>query len=80
MKEESMGASIYWRPVGKGKRLSVGLRSKFVSSLSLPRKLTAEDITYLHGLAAGEPDFKEAIDELVDAIYRHGEVEVYAEY
>lgn len=77
-----MGASIYWRPVKPGKSLSVGGRSAFVEALKLhqPIRMTAADIPFLRGLAAGNADFANAVDEIIEAIEKHDEIEVYAEY
>lgn len=77
-----MGASILWQPV-KGRVITLGPRSRFVNALGLdigPRLLEADAGEFLRGLAAGEPAFKEAVSELLDAIETHGRVRVWAEY
>ena len=74
-----MGASIFWQSLN-GKNITPGPRSKFVEALNLPRELDASDCDFLDGLAAGEPEFKKACDELKDAIFEHGRVRVWAEY
>lgn len=60
--------------------LDVGGRSAFVSALALPRTLTEADIGFLRGLGAGNDDFRPACEELIEAIRKYDEVEVYAEY
>lgn len=75
-----MGASIMWSPVKPGRSLDVGGRSSFISALELPRRLTESDVGFLRGLGAGNDDFRGACGELIEAIQKHGEIEVYAEY
>jgi hypothetical protein len=77
-----MGASIFWQTVN-GKSITPSLRSKFVTALRLEgqgRVLGEGDVEFLKGLAAGEGDFRDAIEELIEAIYTHGAVRVWAEY
>jgi len=74
-----MGASIFWQPV-KGRSLNVGGRSAFVNALGLPREFDESKLEFLRGLAAGNEDFRDAVEELIDAIETHGNVRVWAEY
>ena len=75
-----MGVSICWRAIKPGKHLNVGARSAFMVALNAPRTLSSRDIEFLRGLGAGNGDFRPAMEELIDAIDRHGEIEVYGEY
>ena len=77
-----MGASIKWQPV-EGRVVTPGFRSRFVGALGLSdgdREFTEADIPFLKGVAAGEPDFLAAIEELTDAIWTHKTIRVWAEY
>ena len=75
-----MGASSYWRIPGRGKALDVGGRSSFVAALELPRIFTEADIGFLRGLGVGSDDFRSACGEIIEAINKHGVIDVYAEY
>ena len=82
-----MSASIYYQPV-KGKRLSMGGRSSF---LSLLRRVTLSDEPWeldggwtlqLTGAAHATEDaeHRAALVEIIEAIEKHGAIRVWAEY
>lgn len=82
-----MSASIYYQPVN-GKRLSMGGQSSF---LELLRRLTSSQgpwelddywSSQLTGAAKATKDkeHRAALEELVDAIEKHGPIRVWAEY
>lgn len=88
--DAGVGASIYYQPV-KGKHLSIGAPSSFLEALREALdmrgghgelRLTGGDYHRLRGLRAGltSTDQKEAIDELCEAIEKHDEVRLWAEY
>ena len=74
-----MGVSLYWQAV-KGKSLDVALRSSFHDVLGCPCILTAENVQWLEGLAAGNDDFRPACRELIEAIDKHETVRVWGEW
>ena len=79
-----MGVAFYWAPVKPGEYLPVGARSNFRTALvelfgEFPIRLTADSVPMLMGLRAGLGE-AESIDALVDAIQRHGEIDVRAEW
>ena len=75
-----MSANIYWRPVKPGKDVPVGTPSAFIKALGLPRTFTSSDYNFLDGIRRAREDWADAIQEILDAIEKHHEVEVYAEY
>lgn len=77
-----MSASIGWNPVKpqKANWLNIGAGSNFADSMELPRTFDANDIAYLQGFKDASTHDKEAIQELIDAIYKHGTIKVFVEY
>lgn len=86
-----MSASIYWRPLNEGKRLSVGAPSSFLDSLERafgtrpPIQLESElDAIILDGMAAAteNSEFREAYEKLATAIREDegGGIEIFAVY
>ena len=81
-----MSASICWRPGQYGKSLGVWAPSRFISMLEeafgqLPVKLDASDKPLLNGMRiALEERERNAIEELIEAIDKHTEIEVMAHY
>ena len=80
-----MGVSILWKPVrNDGRTLPVGGRSSFVEALrevwgTEPWVFTATEIQSLRAIGAGTKE-REAITDLIDAIEKHGSVEVFLSY
>ena len=81
-----MSASIYYQPVS-GTHLNIGAPSSFIKAMSQlfgnpPWTITDRDYNVLQGLAAGleSNDQKEAVAELMQAAYKHGEIRVWAEH
>lgn len=83
-----MSASIYWRPVNSGHRLSIGAPSSFIDSLERafgsrpPITLTEIDIPKLEGMAAATEykEFREAYGRLAYALREEDEIEIFAVY
>lgn len=75
-----MSANIMWRAVKPGTDLNVGHSSDFASRMNLPRIFTSKDYQFLMGAKAGNPSWEKAIDGILEAIEKHHEIEVYAEY
>jgi hypothetical protein len=83
-----MSASLYYQPV-KGTHLSIGAPSSFMGALTRAFgerqpdwRFTEGDLLTLRGLMAGldSEDQREAIQTIIEAIERHSEVRVWAEY
>lgn len=80
-----MGVSILWKPVkDEGVSLSVGGRSSFIEVLrrafgNEPWVFNAGSVSTLNGIKAAIRE-DEAMDELLDAIEKHGSVEVWTQY
>lgn len=75
-----MGASFYWKPLGSGKRIDVGPRSEFKRILGIPCRFNERDIDFLRGVAAGNEYLQEPIQDILDAIEKHGTISVWDEY
>lgn len=75
-----MSANIMWRPLGKGKDISVNTPSAFITALDLPRTFTERDYEFLNGVRRGNPAWEDAIHEIMEALAKHHEIEVFAEY
>lgn len=73
-----MGCSLYWRPIPK-KQYRVGeyqLRDILEKRYGYPSELDCSDVTYLKAL---DDAGVEGADELVEAIEKHGEIEIFKE-
>ena len=79
-----MSANIYWRTVKKGKDLNIATPQNFMEmfkgAFSIPAVLMEDDIDMLNGMRIGSENYKEPLAEIIEAIKKHGEVEIYAEY
>ncbi len=81
-----MSASLYWSPIRKGANLPVNAPSSFMAALGKamdqdgPWTLMVSDIPVLRGLAAGLENERDAITAIMDALNKHGEIRVWAEY
>ena len=79
--KNQMSVSIYWKPVGKGNKVTGG--SSLIEFMqkafkdSLPINLNSDDVGILRGLAACGHS---GACELIDAINKNGEITVTAEY
>lgn len=82
-----MGASIYYQAV-KGKALELYAPQHFLKIL---RNITGSDgnwelddywINHLRGAMSNEEDerTKQGLDELIEAIEKHGSIRIWAEY
>lgn len=84
--EGGVSANLYWSPIRKGKDLPVNAPSSFIAALGDamqsegPWTLMVHDVPVLRGLAAGLTHEREAITAIIDAIEKHGEIRVWAEY
>ena len=82
-----MSASIYWLPL-RGERFDIGAPRAFLQRLraafrdSHPMLLNEGSLPALHRLRAEDEsdDQQAAIQTLIDAIHRDGEVILWAEY
>lgn len=79
-----MSANIYWQPAKKAASLDVSAPSSFIEALSLRgsmgRVFDTKDIPFLEGVKAGRGGNASGIDELIELIFKHGAVRVWAEY
>ena len=78
-----MSQSIFWDRIGVGTSLPVNAPSSFIDCLegafsSLPITLGREDLPVLRGMKAALTHERRAIEELEEAIEKHGEVKVWA--
>lgn len=71
-----MSTGIYYRPLKAGTCFASGstLWSHLMNNVG--NRATDSDIAYLTGLSVAYPDVK----ELIDAINKYGEVELYCKY
>lgn len=76
-----MSATILWCPVKRGKPLSISTPSDFIEAVGgLPRTVIPSEIAFFEGLAAGRPDWREAVREIIRAVGEHGAINLKAEY
>ena len=81
-----MSANLYWSPVRKGKDLPVNASSSFIAAMERamgslsPWTVMESDAPVLRGLLAGLQHEREAIEAILDAIDKHGEIKVWAEW
>lgn len=81
-----MSASIFWEPVtNRANDLHVTAPSWFMECLEradmkLPRVFGPDDIPVLKGLAAAARDEPNPFQQLIEAIRKHAEVEVWYEH
>jgi len=72
-----MSCALYWRPLRNGHHVGDHvLRDAVRREFGSPCRLDDGALPYLRGLAAAEVD---GAQKLIDAIERHGEIEVYLE-
>lgn len=74
-----MTANLYWEPIIEPKRslsdeLKYALRKRFDIERGQKQRLDESDINYLSGLKDGGV---KGTDELIEAIKKHGEVEIF---
>lgn len=77
-----MGASLYWQAV-KGRSLDAPAPSRFVSivlSGSSDMIFDGEDYDYLRRIAAADETLRPAVEEIIEAVEKHGIVRVWADY
>ena len=83
-----MSASIFWDPIkpANGHVVGVGAPSWFMgcmerAGLKLPVDLTVADLPVLTGLAAAQrDDEKNPFQEIIDAIEKHGAINLWYQY
>lgn len=82
-----MSANLFWRPIKGGVDLEVGAPSSFIEMMerafhALPITLDSGDSARLEGMKFGtvNKEFSEALEEIIEAIGKHGAIQVYAEY
>lgn len=80
-----MSATISWRALKPGKSLPVDAPSSFIQVFTeafgeAPWTLNEEDIKTLKGIRAADRNTREGIDEIIEAIDRHGAIEVSVSY
>ena len=72
-----MSCSLLWRPVGGGKHVGgAALRDALDAEVTLPARLDSSHASFLRGCRAAN---MEGADDLLDAINKHEEIEVYLE-
>ena len=80
-----MSANIYWEPASRKRNdLNVGAASAFMTMLEkagITNRVTTADLPVLRGMEAAAPDgFKGPLQEMIDAVEKHDEIEWRAEY
>ncbi len=80
-----MSANVYWRLSERGYDLNVDSPSTFIRTLeetfgTLPVLLTGPDVKILMAMAQVWDRTPNPYEVLAEAIAKHGEIEVYAEY
>jgi hypothetical protein len=83
-----MGVSIYWRPVStEGHDITPGLRSRFYNSLKntfgeFPIRLNATHVCLLQAMAyaCNGDDSQKSYEELIEAVNKHDEIEIFASW
>lgn len=80
-----MSATITWRPVKPGKTLPVNAPSSFKEIMieafgEPPWNLNNSHALILHGIRAANKNEHETIDEITEAIAKHGEIIVEVSY
>lgn len=74
-----MGATLRWKPLKPGKSLPVNAPSSFRDILGEafgpdPWTLSSKDDQVLRGIYVACKDERKALDEIIEAIEKHGEI------
>ncbi len=78
-----MGASVYWRPIKGGKDFGDGISRGSLEKVfgPFPLRLSAEHVGGLEVMVRLDVSGrKDEWEQLIEAIDKHGEIEIWAEY
>ena len=81
-----MSANLYWSPVRKGKDIPVNAPSSFIEAMEAamgsgqPWTIMESDMPVLRGLSAGLKHERDAINAILEAVEKHGQIKVWAEW